>query len=280
MMIRASMLLAMLASLWSTAGNAVVHTYTDESAYLAMLSALGYAQWTENFEGLEWDGLRTTRDSGYHPSYQTAAAATHRGITWEGPSYRSPITTEQRFHNLPGEDAAAYAANQWALTAVTRRADYDAFKGTASTRLHGVGAWFDSTSGYKYDEDSQRDIPKGHLFVSVDGGLTFEDFGAGGDADPDKLINAIAYDKPPRFFGIIDTEGFDSFIFRSDQLLLTETGGFPGESAEPGFYGPVVYADNFTFAAAEPVPEPGTWASMLAGLLLLGLRLPTRRRAG
>jgi len=271
---RSTTMLALVASLWSTAGSAAVSTYTDESVYLARLATLGYGQWLENFEDGAWDGLRTTRDVGYHPTYQTAAAATSLGITWQGPSYQSPITTESRFHKLPGEDSAAYAADKWALTAVTRRnGDLDSFKGTSANLLYGVGGWFDTTSGYKYDEDSASYIPKGHMFVSLNGGLTYNDFGAGGDDDPYKLINAIAYDKPPRFFGIIDTAGFNSFLFSSDQLLLTDTGGFPGESSEPGFYGPIVFADNFTFAATQAIPEPSTWATMLAGLLLIGLRL-------
>lgn len=277
MIARSTAVLAFVVSLWSPAGSAVVITYTDESAYLVKLATLGYGQWSENFEGGAWDGLRTTRDVGYHPTYQTAAAATSLGITWKGPSYSSPITTEHRFHNLPGEDAAAYAANSWALTAVTRRnGDLDAFSGTSADLLYGAGGWFDTTSGYKLDEDSGLYIPKGHMFVSLDGGLTYDDFGAGGDADPFKLINAIAYDQPPRFFGIIDTDGFNSFIFSSDQLVVVEAGGFPGESSEPGFYGPVVFADSFTFAATQAVPEPGVWATMLAGLSLIGLRLGRR----
>lgn len=94
------------------------------------------------------------------------------------------------------------------------------------------------------------------MFVTLNGSLAANDFGARGDADPDKLINAITYDTPPRFFGIIDTDGFTSFNFFSDQLTVTETGGFPGESPEPGFYAPIVYADNFTFAAVQAILEP------------------------
>jgi len=70
---------------------------------------------------------------------------------------------------------------------------------------------------------------------------------------------------------------------------VTETGGFPGETSEPGFYAPIVYADNFTFAAAQAVsepgpvpatvPEPSTWASMATGLvLLLGMRRNRRTK--
>ena len=279
MIVRSTAVLALVTSLCSTVGSAAVLTYTDESAYLDKLATLSYGRWSENFEGAAWGGLRTTRDVGYHPTYHTAAEVTNLGITWTGPGYRSPITTEQRFHYLPGEDAAAYAANSWALTAVTRRnGDLDTFSGTSANTLYGVGGWFDTMSGYKYDEDSQSYIPNGHMFVSLDGDLSYNDFGAGGDTDPYKLINAITYDKPPRFFGIIDTAGFNSYTFLSDQLVLTDTGGFPGETSEPGFYGPVVYADSFTFAATQAVPEPGVWVVMLAGLSLIGVRLRYRAK--
>lgn len=272
-------LLAFVTLSGSNSGNAAVFTFTDETAYLDKLATLNYGRWSENFEGAAWESLRTTRDVGYHPSYQVAATATSQGITWNGPSYRSPITTEQRFHPLPGETATAYTANAWALTAVTRRnGDLDAFQGSSAITLYGVGGWFDSLSGYKYDEDSQSYLPKGHMFVSLNGSSTYNDFGAGGDTDPNKLINAIAYDKPPRFFGIIDTAGFNSFNFVSDQLTLTDAGGFPGETSEPGFYGPVVYADNFTFAAAPAVPEPEVWKDILAGLLLMGIGSARRSR--
>lgn len=263
-------------SLWPATGRAVVFTYTDESQYLAQLSALGYRQSAEDFEGPAWQALRTTRDTAGHPRYRTAASVASQGITWEAPSYQSPLSTEQRFHRLPGEDAAAYAANRWALTAVTRRTEVDAFAGGSAAGLVGVGGWFDTTSGYKYDEDSARWIPEGHLFVSLDGGVD-NDFGAGGDADPTKLGNALAYDQPPRFFGIIDTDGFNVFRFTSDQSLVTQTDGLPGEMSEPGFYGPIVYADRFTFGVAQAVPEPGTWAVMSVGLVFVGLRVGSAR---
>ncbi|MGB9130518.1 MAG: PEP-CTERM sorting domain-containing protein [Thiobacillus sp.] len=293
MITRTAALLAFLTSLGPTAASAVVITYTDESAYLAQLGALGLEHWSENFEGAAWDGVRTTVDVNGHRDYHVAASVTNQGITWQGPSYMSPLSTSPRFHLLPGEDSAGWAANKWGLVAVTRRSEVDAFKGTSASTLYGIGGWFDTLSGYKYDEDSSSYIPAGHMFVGLNGSLAANDFGAGGDTDPSKLINAIAYNTPPRFFGIIDTDGFNSFNFFSDQLTVTETGGFPGESSEPGFYAPIVYADNFTFAAAqaisEPVPgpapepasvpEPSTWASMVTGLvLLLGMRRNRRTK--
>lgn len=276
MIARSIALFSLAASFWPTAGSAIVFTYTDESEYRAKLASLSLEHWSENFEGAAWDGVRTTVDVTGHRDYHVAAAVTSQGITWQGPSYMSPLSTSPRFHHLPGEDAAGWAANQWGLVAVTRRAEVDAFKGTSATMLYGVGGWFDTLSGYKYDEDSASYIPAGHMFVSLNGSPVANDFGAGGDTDPTKLINAIAYDQPPRFFGIVDTAGFNSFNFFSDQLVVTETGGFPGESSEPGFYAPIVYGDNFTFAAIQAIPEPGVWASMTAGLLLLGLQLGRR----
>jgi len=305
MITRTAALLAFLASLAPTAASAFVITYTDETAYLAELGTLGLEHWSENFEGAAWDGVRTTVDVNGHRNYHVAAAVTNQGITWQGPSYMSPLSTSARFHLLPGEDSAAWAANRWGLVAVTRRSEVDAFKGTSASTLYGIGGWFDTLSGYKYDEDSASYIPTGHMFVRLNGSLGANDFGAGGDTDPYKLINAITHDTPPRFFGIIDTDGFNSFNFFSDQLTVTETGGFPGETSEPGFYAPIVYADNFTFAAAQavsepvpgpvpgPMPEPGpgpgpasasvpepsTWTSMATGLvLLLGMRRNRRTK--
>jgi len=279
-------LVALAASFWSTVGSATVTTYTDEAAYLTALSAASSAQWSETFQGGVWDGLQTTRDTGGHPTYHVANSATSQGIIWTPPSFSSTITTEGRYNALPGETSADHAANAWSLTAVTRRnGDVDAFAGSSANTLYGVGGWFDSQSTYKidYNDDGTQTYagPQGHMFVSLDGG-TFSRFGAGGDTDPLKLINGIGILGPglpnvPRFFGIVDTAGFHSFNFSSDLGIPVNTGGFPGESSEPGFYAPIVYADNFTFGgAAAPVPEASTWAAMMAGLLVLGLRLKRR----
>jgi hypothetical protein len=230
-----------------------------------------------------WNGLRTSIDSSGHRAYQPAPSATSQGITWQG-TYLSPITTEQRNNALPGETPAAQLANAWSLTAITRRYELDFFTGSSANKLYGVGGWFDSVSAYKSDYDTNpiTYLPKGHMFVSLDGSA-YNDFGAGGDTDPDKLINAIGLFCPtcanvPRFFGIIDTAGFNTFTFGSDQGTAVEYGGAPGENSEFVYRGPIVYADNFTFGgttvpSAAPIPEPSTWATMMAGLLFLGLRL-------
>ncbi len=290
--IRCTALTVLAASLWSTASNATIFTYTDEAAYLAKLSTVSSGQWSETFEGGVWNGLQTTRDIGNHPTYHAVPTATSQGITWSGPSAKSPITTEQRWHQLPGESATDYMAHAWSLTAVTRRnGDLDAFVGSSANTLYGVGGWFDSLSTYKieYNDNGTQTLlgPQGHMFVSLDGGL-YNNFGAGGDTDPYKLINGIGQFCPtcssmPRFFGIIDTAGFNSFNFSSDQGIGQNIGGAPGESSEPGYYAPIVYADNFTFGGttvpiATPVPELSTWATMMTGLMLLGLRLRRRVR--
>ena len=49
-------------------------------------------------------------------------------------------------------------------------------------------------------------------------------------------------------------------------------------SRAPSLNGSSVYADNLTFDA--PVPEPGTWALMLAGFAAIGWRLRKRDRTG
>jgi hypothetical protein len=47
-------------------------------------------------------------------------------------------------------------------------------------------------------------------------------------------------------------------------------------SRSPSLNGSSVYADNLTFDA--PVPEPGTWAMMIAGFAALGWRIRRQRR--
>ena len=55
------------------------------------------------------------------------------------------------------------------------------------------------------------------------------------------------------FFGVFESTGFD-------QLVFTNT------DTENGFFA----IDNFTYTGAAPVPEPETYAMLLAGLALMG----------
>jgi hypothetical protein len=246
-------LLAGLCLLSLTApASAAVLTFTNEAAYLAKLAELGYSTQTENFEGPAWDGLRTSVDIFGSRTYHAADSFAHQGITWD--AYYDTmdyVTTEQRFHALPGEDSAAHLANAWSLTAVTQRQTNEAFRGIAAGTLFAVGGWLDTNVGSKYDEDCACYLPKMDVFVRLDNGPV-EDFGKD---------NALVYDPgnypgmATRFFGIVDTDGFQQFAFLTDTGYGCETSG--GHSC---YYGPMLWADNFTFAQTSEVPlPPAAW---------------------
>jgi hypothetical protein len=277
--------LALLAGLPLIA-SAEVFYFTDEAAYQAKLVELGYATWEEDFSSAAWDPYRTVPDaSGFE--YHVANSIAANGIAWmaEGTLVNSAflnITTAM----YPGSDlpGTSTVEDRWAITPVTLRTDYDAIGGAADDPLYAVGGWFTGQLGYKYDEDCACSIPDVHITVTLDG--VTDDFGAGGDADPYKLINALVTGSPPggtvpgvivgpRFFGAIDTSGFTSFSFNSDIGTEVDLSG-----GHIGYYGPIVYGDDFTFAAASaPVPEPATWAMLLAGLVCVaaGSRRATRK---
>ncbi len=265
--------------------HAALVTYTDEAAYLADLAALGYASWQEDFSSTAWSPYRTTVDSGGHYDYHSASTITVNGIGW----YAAPVlgngsslTITTAMHpgsNLPGNTTTE---DRWAITPVTLRTDYDAIGGNAGMTLYAVGGWFTGQLGYKYDEDCACSIPTAHITVTIDG--VTDDFGAGGDADPFHVINGLVTGSQPdpvapgvvtgpRFFGVIDTSGFTNFHFNSDVTTEVDLSG-----GEVGAYGPILYGDNFTFAAnplpAVPLP-PALW---LFGTGLLALTGATRRR--
>lgn len=244
--------------IFNVSSYAAVITYTDEAAYLAKIGSLAYGQWSENFEGGAWSGIQTTVDMYGHRTYQVANTATSQNVTWQTPYWDAPITTEGG-----------------ALTAVTRRQYDDALTATSATKLYGVGGWFTTPIGNKYDEDSASYIPNGHVFVNWDGGA-INNFGAGGDADPYKLINGLVWGTP-RFFGVINTAGFNSVTFWSDLATVNELGGGSGESSEAGYYGPILYLDNVTYAAVVPLPAGlGLMGSGLLALIVVAQKTRVR----
>ena len=50
-------------------------------------------------------------------------------------------------------------------------------------------------------------------------------------------------------------------------------------SRAPSLNGSSIYADNLTFGASQPVPEPATWAMMLVGFGAIGGAMRRRRTA-
>jgi hypothetical protein len=274
MKIRATLILWLLTT---TPAGATVYSFTDESAYLSQLSSLGYNTFSENFEDTAtWGGLRTLG------TYHAADSVTAQGITWD--AYYNTldyVTTQQRFHALPGESNAQFLSNYWGFTVITRRNSNDAFKGASNQVLYGVGGYIDTVSGYTYDDTTATYSPEAQLTMRVGGQL----FTFGGNND-------IAWGTPtgnpnlaPRFFGVIDTDGFQDFAYITDVGYGVEAAG-----PEVGYYGPIIWGDNFTFASLPATPPPGTpvdplpvplppsrYLWLLGLILLLGHALMRRR---
>ncbi len=254
--------------------QADVFYFTDEAAYRAKAAQLGYATWGEDFNSASWNAYRTTADIYGNYDYHVAQSITVNGITWQAKStLTSPgslyITTAgYPYGYLPGDSTPE---ERWAITPITRRTDYEAIGGSSGMPLFAVGGWLTGQLGYKFDENCACWIPATHITVTIDG--VTSDFGAGGDQDPYHVVNALVYTLStptptvagvitgPRFFGVINTGGFTTFSFNSDVGNTVDLKG-----GHVGYYGPMLYGDNFTFAAALPVPEPSTWAMLLAGL--------------
>ncbi|HKK15027.1 MAG TPA: hypothetical protein VKA14_10230, partial [Gammaproteobacteria bacterium] len=216
----------------------------------------------ENFEDPSvWGSLRTTVSG--NRNYQAADSVTRRGVTWD--AYFDTldyVTTEQRFHRLPGETDAEFAANAWGFTAITRRNTYEAFKGSSVRALYGVGGYIDTISGYTYDDSSGTYSPEAQLTMRVGGALY--DF----NGDNDIAYSTSFPNLSPRFFGVIDTAGFNDFAYITNVGYGVETTG--GHTA---YYGPIIWGDSFTIApSASVVPlPPSGWLFLSALAALAGL---------
>ena len=219
--------------------QAVVSTYTDEAAYLGDLRAFQYSALLEGFEGDAWSAAR---------SPETAPSVASLGVTWTSNNGTSEVTTSGGpaqtgswgFFSAPHGDFDQHDPPSKDCTSPGNCGD--GFAGSSSELLFGVGGWLTSnTQGAKVD-----------LFID-DVSVNF-----GAACDPDDCIITASY----RFFGVIDTDGFTSFVF-------DETEGTLGDQE-------FIFADDFTLA----VPEPTREALFSTVLVALGVMSLTRRRHG
>ncbi|MEW6535417.1 MAG: PEP-CTERM sorting domain-containing protein [Candidatus Auribacterota bacterium] len=209
--------------------HAAIHVYTEESDYLNALQNMGYASVSEGFEDdTAWGGVRSV-----FPNQSTAPTVTSQWVTWQANNANSEVTTgagaalngNWGFYTLPHGDFANGIG--------------DGFFGQSSLTLYGVGGWVDTNTPFAsveiyLDGDTQNPVDFGDRMVN-------------GNPVDASLVGTMAV-----FFGVIDTDGFSSFLFQ-------EVEGTPDDMK-------FIFADDFTFGfSPSAIPEPS--AMLLFGTL-------------
>jgi hypothetical protein len=201
--------------------HAQVTTYTDEDAYLAALANTFQ-------EGFENDAVWGSVRSSIPGEINSAPSITSMGIIWaSNHTATNDITTGIGAANTG--DWGIYDPDHGFATGTLGQCDVETpppecflHDGVSGTRepggdtLHGVGGWIRTTT------------PFARINIILDGATTV-------DFDNIQLGTAFL------FFGLIDTNGFNSFEIR-------ETEGTVGD---PKF----IFADDFTFSTGlSPIP--------------------------
>ncbi len=196
--------------------TAEVKTYDDETAYRVALLQLGYAMVREGFEDdAAWGAVRTTIVDGQ----MTAPGVTSQGVTWTHNFPASPgnrITTgsgavrtgNYGFFALPHGNYASPDP----CTVPGECGDGFIGRLPVGGSIFGVGGWIRGFHGSK-------------LAVFLDG----SSLSAG--LNDERLTSAA------KFFGVIDTDGFNAFEFREME----------GKKEDQKF----IWADDFTFAMTD-----------------------------
>jgi PKD repeat protein len=196
--------------------TAEVKTYNDETAYQIALLQLGYGMVREGFEDdATWGAVRTTIVDGA----MTAASVTSQRVTWMHNFPASPgnrITTgsgaartgDYGFFALPHGNYSSPAP------CTVPGECGDGFTGSlpAGTSMFGVGGWIRGSHGAK-------------LGVFLDGAALSTGLN-------DETVTSAA-----KFFGVIDTAGFNKFEFRE----------LEGKKEDQKF----LWADDFTIGLTD-----------------------------
>jgi hypothetical protein len=215
--------------------HAQVTTYTDEAAYKAELARLGYSTFNEGFENdAVWDSVRSSISEGTN----SAPSITSMGITWTS---NHPATNDITTRSSAAKTGnwGIYDPDHGVATGTPGQCNvetpppecffHDGVSGTKEAgggTLHGVGGWI------------RTNTPFARINFILDG-TTVEDF------------ETIQLGTTFLFFGVIDTNGFNSFEIR-------ETEGAVGDEK-------FIFADDFTFGTG---PSPNAALPAINSLLL------------
>ena len=204
-------------------------TYIDETAFLADLAALGYAPVHEGFEGdVAWGDTRG----------QIVATVTSLGMVWTANNTTSGITTgtgpavtgQYGFYSIPH---GSYTNPAPGVTCFTPGECGDGWRGRAADRLiYAIGGWVETNTPYA----------KIGLFI---GEYPDNEVDFGETCDPPGSENCYGnstIDTTPRFFGVIDTDGFERFEYREMEGKLEIDGGDIK----------YIFSDDFYFVLEDP----------------------------
>jgi len=146
------------AALTTGAAGAIVE-YEDEASFLGDLAAAGRAVLIEDFEGPDWDHVRSN-----YPDVNAAPLVTRKGITWTG---NESISTNTNW----GRNGT------WGIFTIYEPPvpTPDELFGASSRTLYAVGGWFNSNPDGGADIAieidgvivAQRNIGAGHQFLGV-----------------------------------------------------------------------------------------------------------------
>ena len=252
----------------TTYSNAALVAYTDQTAFLSDLAALGTVV-HEGFEGSAWDGVRSSISGGFI----TAPSISSLGVTWTSNNPAGGVTTgggpaltgDWGFYAYPH---GSYATTNEDCTDPVSVPGVcgDGFLGSADSGVfYGVGGWIETnTPSAKlgmfigaYNQDNYDQPPADTFSNEVD-------FGETCDSNEENCSDNAIISTQHKFFGVIDSDGFSQFEYR-------EMEGTNGDQK-------LIFADDFYFAGSEITAIPVPQAALLFGSGLLGLIGIARRK--
>jgi len=203
--------------------------YIDETLFLTDLTAMGYLPVHEGFEDdTAWGDSRG----------QAVSAVTSQGMVWTANNPTSGITTgagpaltgQYGFYSIPH---GSYSNPDPGVTCFTPGECGDGWRGrSADGLIYAIGGWVKTNTPYA----------KVGLFIGEypDNAV---DFGATCDPpDSENCVGNSTIGTTHKFFGVIDTEGFESFEYRELEGKLEIDGGDIK----------YIFSDDFYFAPGAP----------------------------